>query len=160
MRPRPDRSAWGWRCGTDNDAILKERPFGLANEQGNHGEDVKDYWFYTDNLPTHAYASMVYKYPQAAFPYEDLLRTNGDRGQDVGEYELFDALKDQWLQQRYFDVQVEYAKAEPGRRLLAHHRRPIAGPEPAEIHVLPHLWYRNTWSWEPGPGRAAYHQMR
>jgi hypothetical protein len=83
-----------------NDPIIKERPFGLANEQGNHGEDVKDYWFYTDNLPTHAYAAMVYKYPQAAFPYDDLRRTNRDRGQDVGEYELFDALKDQWLQQR------------------------------------------------------------
>lgn len=95
------------------DAILKERPYGLANEEGNHGEDVKDYWFYTDNLPTHAFASMIYKYPHAAFPYEDLLRTNRSRGQGVGEYELFDALEDQWLQQRYFDVQVEYAKANP-----------------------------------------------
>lgn len=95
------------------DAILKERPYGLSNEQGNRGEDVKDYWFYTGNLPTHAYASMVYKYPQAAFPYEDLRRTNENRGQDLGEYELFDALRDQWLQQRYFDVQVEYAKITP-----------------------------------------------
>ena len=67
------------------DAILKERPYGLANEEGNHGEDVKDYWFYTDNLPTHAFASMIYKYPHAAFPYEDLLRTNRSRGQGVGE---------------------------------------------------------------------------
>jgi len=130
------------------DAILKERPYGLANEEGNHGEDVKDYWFYTDNLPTHAFASMIYKYPHAAFPYEDLLRTNGSRGQGVGEYELFDALEDQWLQQRYFDVQVEYAKANPEdvySRVTVTNR----GPDPAEIHVLPHLWYRNTWSWEP-----------
>src|SRR6478752_4540024 len=90
------------------DPILKERPFGLTNAQGNHGEDVKDYWFYTDNLPTHAYASMVYKYPQAEFPYDDLLRTNQQRGQDVGEYELLDALRDEWLANRYFDVEVEY----------------------------------------------------
>ena len=82
-----------------NDPILKERPYGLSNEQGNHGEDVKDYWFYTDNLPTHAYASMVYKYPQPAFPYDDLLGTNERRGQDQPEYELFDALREDWSAQ-------------------------------------------------------------
>jgi len=129
------------------DEILKERPYGLSNEQGNHGEDVKDYWFYTDNLPTHAYAAMVYKYPQAAFPYDDLLQTNLSRGQDVGEYELFDALRDEWLAQRYFDVVVEYAKASPEDfvcRITVTNR----GPDPAAIHVLPQLWYRNTWSWD------------
>ncbi len=128
------------------DSILKERPYGLSNAQGNHGEDVKDYWFYTDNLPTHAYASMVYKYPQAPFPYADLRRINQDRGQDVGEFELFDALRDQWLQQRYFDVKVEYAKATPEDvfcRITVTNR----GPDAAPIHVLPQLWYRNTWSW-------------
>ena len=132
-----------------NDAILKERPYGLANEQGNHGEDVKDYWFYTDNLPTHAYASAVYKYPQAAFPYEDLLHTNQNRSQDVGEYELFDALRDEWLQQRYFDVTIEYAKAAPEDlycRITVTNR----GPDAAPIHVLPQLWFRNTWSWTHG----------
>lgn len=131
------------------DAILKERPYGLANEQGNHGEDVKDYWFYTDNLPTHAYSSMVYKYPQAAFPYDDLLRTNQQRGQDESEYELFDALREDWLAQRYFDVRVEYAKATPEDvfcRITVTNR----GPDPAPVHVLPQLWYRNTWSWESG----------
>jgi hypothetical protein len=130
-----------------NDEFLKERPYGLSNEQGNHGEDVKDYWFYTDNLPTHAYAAMVYKYPQSAFPYEDLLRTNQSRGQDVGEYELFDALREEWLAHRYFDVEVEYAKASPEDffcRVTVTNR----GPEAATIHVLPQLWYRNTWSWE------------
>jgi hypothetical protein len=129
-----------------NDEFLKERPYGLSNEQGNHGEDVKDYWFYTDNLPTHAYAAMVYKYPQSAFPYEDLLRTNQSRGQDVGEYELFDALREEWLAHRYFDVAVEYAKVSPEDffcRVTVTNR----GPEAATIHVLPHLWYRNTWSW-------------
>lgn len=130
-----------------NDPILKERPYGLSNGQGNHGEDAKDYWFYTDNLPTHAYASMVYKYPQARFPYEDLLQVNQARGQDVGEYELFDALEEQWRANRYFDVQVEYAKASPEDvfcRITVTNR----GPDPAPIHVLPQLWYRNTWTWE------------
>jgi len=130
-----------------NDAILKERPYGLANMQGNHGEDAKDYWFYTDNLPTHAYASMTYKYPHAAFPYDDLLKTNEGRGQDQPEYELFDALKDDWLANRYFDVNVEYAKASPEDvlwRITVINR----GPDPAPIHVLPQLWYRNTWSFE------------
>ncbi|MBU6245971.1 MAG: hypothetical protein KGP12_12225 [Actinomycetales bacterium] len=131
------------------DPFLKERPFGLTNSQGNHGEDVKDYWFYTDNLPTHAYASMTYKYPQARFPYEDLLQVNQSRGQDVGEYELFDALREQWLEQRYWDVVVEYAKATPEDvicRITVTNR----GPDTAAITVLPQLWYRNTWTWD-GP---------
>lgn len=135
------------------DPILKERPYGLTNAQGNHGEDVKDYWFYTDNLPTHAYASMVYKYPQARFPYEDLLQTNEHRGPDVGEYELFDALEQQWRENRYWDVQVEYAKATPEDvvcRITVTNR----GPDTAPITVLPHLWYRNTWTWD-GAGTAA-----
>ncbi|MBK9740107.1 MAG: glucosidase [Actinobacteria bacterium] len=132
-----------------HDAVLKERPFGLTNEQGNHGEDVKDYWFYTDNLPTHAYAAMVYKYPQAAFPYEDLVDANAARDATEPEYELFDALRNDWLANRYFDVTVEYAKAAPEDlvwRITVVNR----GPEPAPIHVLPQIWYRNTWSWEVG----------
>ncbi len=137
----------GLSVWNEADPILKERPYGLSNPQGNHGEDVKDYWFYTDNLPTHAYASMVYKYPQAAYPYDDLLHTNQNRSQDLDEYELFDALREQWLENRYFDVQVEYAKAAPEdiySRITVTNR----GPDTAPIHVLPHLWYRNTWSWD------------
>jgi hypothetical protein len=137
----------GLSLWNEADDILKERPFGLANMQGNHGEDVKDYWFYTDNLPTHAYASMVYKYPQAAFPYADLVAVNGSRGQDQGEYELFDALESQWRENRYFDVLVEYAKASP-EDLICRITVTNRGPDAAPIHVLPHLWYRNTWSWE------------
>lgn len=135
------------------DPILKERPFGVTNAQGNHGEDVKDYWFYTDNLPTHAYAALVYKYPHARFPYEDLVRENAARGQDVGEYELFDALEEQWRQNRYFDVVVEYAKATPEDvvcRITVTNR----GPDAAPITVLPQLWYRNTWTWR-GDGTPA-----
>ena len=132
------------------DPFIKERPFGLTNSQGNHGEDVKDYWFYTDNLPTHAYASMVYKYPQVAFPYEELVRENAARGQAVGEFELFDALEDDWRANRYWDVTVEYAKATPEDvvcRITVVNR----GPDAAPITVLPQLWYRNTWRWsDPG----------
>jgi hypothetical protein len=134
------------------DAILKERPYGLSNSQGNHGEDVKDYWFYTDNLPTHAYASMVYKYPQAAFPYDDLLQTNASRGQDQPEYKLFDALQGDWLANRYFDVEVVYAKPTP-EDVICHITVTNRGPDEAPITVIPQLWYRNTWSWE-GPDAA------
>ncbi len=129
------------------DPILKERPFGLTNAQGNHGEDAKDYWFYTDNLPTHTYASMVYKYPQVTFPYDDLVRVNAERGQDVGEYELFDALEPQWRENRYFDVTCEYAKVSHEDmiwRITAVNR----GPDPAPVVLIPQMWFRNTWSWE------------
>jgi hypothetical protein len=142
-----------------NDPILKERPYGLSNPQGNHGEDVKDYWFYTDNLPTHAYASMVYKYPHAAYPYDDLLRTNETRGQDLGEYELFDALEQQWRENRYFDVVVEYAKASP-EDLVCRITVTNRGPDPAAVHVLPQLWYRNTWTWDPGTVRPRITRSR
>ncbi|MCB0914510.1 MAG: glucosidase [Actinobacteria bacterium] len=129
------------------DRHLKERPFGLTNEQGNHGEDVKEYWFYTDNTPTHSYASMVYKYPQVAFPYDDLVATNAQRSTAEPEYELFDALADDWLANRYFDIQVEYAKVDPEDlcvRITATNR----AAEAAELHLLWQAWYRNTWSWE------------
>jgi hypothetical protein len=141
------------------DPILKERPFGLANLEGNHGEDAKDYWFYTDNLPTHAYASMVYKYPQAPFPYDDLRRVNAARTQDQPEYELFDALRDDWLADRYFDVVVEYAKASPEDvlwRITATNR----GPEPACLDVVPQMWFRNTWSWDPDESRPSITRVR
>jgi len=134
------------------DSILKERPFGLTNGQGNHGEDVKDYWFYTDNLPTHAYASMTYKYPQAAFPYEDLIDVNAQRTQAEGEYELFDALRQDWLANRYWDVTVEYAKATP-EDVVCRISIVNRGPEQAKLWVIPQLWYRNTWTWEPAEGQ-------
>ncbi|MBI1350723.1 MAG: glucosidase [Actinomycetales bacterium] len=135
------------------DPILKERPFGLSNAQGNHGEDVKDYWFYTDNLPTHAYAAMVYKYPQAPFPYDDLVEANRVRGPEQPEYELFDALREDWLADRYFDVEVVYAKPTPEEvicRITVTNR----GADAATITALPQLWYRNTWTWQ-GPKAPA-----
>jgi hypothetical protein len=126
------------------DPILKERLFGLTNSEGNHGEDVKEYYFYLDSTPTHSYMKYLYKYPQAAFPYDDLVATNHNRGRGKPEYELLDT--GVFDQDRYFDVFVEYAKESPEDILvqISIHNR---GPEPAEVHVLPTLWFRNRWSW-------------
>ena len=126
------------------DPILKERMFGLTNSEGNHGEDVKEYWFYLDSTPTHSYLKCQYKYPQRAFPYDDLLSTNGRRSKQEMEYELLDT--GIFDDDRYFDVVVEYAKAGPDDILMlvtAHNR----GPDAATLHLLPTLWFRNTWSW-------------
>ena len=126
------------------DPILKERMFGLTNSEGNHGEDVKEYWFYLDSTPTHSYLKCQYKYPQRAFPYEDLVATNGRRGKQEMEYELLDT--GIFDEDRYFDVVVEYAKGAPTTSsccVTAHNR----GPEAATLHLLPTLWFRNTWSW-------------
>ena len=126
------------------DPILKERMFGLTNSEGNHGEDVKEYWFYLDSTPTHSYLKCQYKYPQRAFPYLDLVSTNGRRGKQDMEYELLDT--GIFDEDRYFDVVVEYAKAGPDDILMlvtAYNR----GPDAATLHLLPTLWFRNTWSW-------------
>jgi len=126
------------------DPILKERMFGLANGEGNHGEDVKEYWFYLDSTPTHSYLKCQYKYPQGAFPYEDLVSTNARRGKQEMEYELLDT--GIFDENRYFDVIVEYAKAAHDDILMlvtAYNR----GPDTAALHLLPTAWFRNTWSW-------------
>jgi len=126
------------------DPILKERLFGLGGNDGNHGEDVKEYYFYLDSTPTHSYMKMLYKYPQSAFPYEELEKENQRRGRELPEYELIDT--GVFDNDRYFDVEVEYAKADQEDiliRITVSNRR--AGD--ALIHVLPTLWFRNTWSW-------------
>jgi len=131
------------------DPILKERMFGLTNGEGNHGEDVKEYWFYLDSTPTHSYLRCLYKYPQRAFPYTDLVATNGRRSKQELEYELLDT--GIFDDDRYFDVVVEYAKAGHDDMVMlvtAHNR----GPERASLHLLPTLWFRNTWSWGDAPG--------
>ena len=127
------------------DPILKERLFGLTNSQGNHGEDVKECYFYLDATPTHSYLKYLYRYPQAAYPYDDLIKTNGVRGPFDLEYELIDT--GAFDEDRYFDVVVEYAKASPEDTLI---RVTVVnrGPEAATLHLLPTLWYRNTWSWD------------
>jgi hypothetical protein len=129
------------------DPILKERLFGLTNSEGNHGEDVKEYYFYLDNTPTHSYMKYLYKYPQREFPYLQLMETNRNRSRHEFEYELLDT--GVFDDDRYFDVFVEYAKADPEDiliRISVHN----CGPDTADIHLLPTLWFRNTWSWSDG----------
>ncbi len=130
------------------DPILKERAFGLTNSEGNHGEDVKEYYFYLDNTPTHSYMKYLYKYPQHAYPYSDLVETNRHRGGRDPEYELCDT--GIFNEGRYFDVLVEYAKATPSE-ILIEIGLTNRGPEPASIDVLPNLWFRNIWASAPAP---------
>ena len=134
------------------DPILKERLFGLTNSESNHGEDVKEYYFYLDSTPTHSYMKYLYKYPQAAFPYDDLVATSRQRNRGDMEYELLDT--GIFNDDRYFDVFVEYAKDSPEDMLIQ-----ISvcnrGPEPATLHVLPTLWFRNTWTWWPGTAKPS-----
>ena len=130
----------------ERDPILKERLFGLTNAQGNHGEDVKELYYFLDGTPTHSYMRMLYKYPHAEFPYTRLVAENAARGVTDREFELVDT--GVFNERRYFDVVVEYAKASADDILMqvtAHNR----GPDPAPLHILPQLWARNTWSWEP-----------
>jgi len=135
------------------DPILKERLFGLTNSQGNHGEDVKEYYFYLDSTPTHSFMKCLYKYPQVAFPYADLVETNGRRSRNEMEYELLDT--GVFKEDRYFDVFVEYAKAGP-EDILVKISAANRGPEAAELHLLPTLWFRNDWSsWIAKSNRAA-----
>jgi Mannosylglycerate hydrolase MGH1-like glycoside hydrolase domain len=131
------------------DPILKERLFGLTNSEGNHGEDVKEYYFYLDSTPTHSYMKYLYKYPQAAYPYSDLVETNRRRTRDEMEYELLDT--GVFAEDRYFDVFVEYAKGGP-EDILVQITAVNRGPAAAELHVLPTLWFRNDWaSWMARP---------
>ena len=132
------------------DPILKERLFGLTGHEGNHGEDVKECYFYLDSTPTHSFMRYLYKYPQAAFPYADLVDENRRRDRTQGEYELLDtgALDGD----RYFDVLVEYAKAATDD-ILVTITAANRGPDPADLDLLPTLWFRNTWSWTPGTSR-------
>ena len=138
------------------DPILKERLFGLTNGEGNHGEDVKEYYFYLDNTPTHSYMKYLYKYPQQEFPYRNLVEANRSRSREELEYELLDT--GVFDLDRYFDVFVEYAKADPKDILIlisVHNR----GPETAEIHLLPTLWFRNTWSGDKDSSKPTIRQV-
>ena len=137
------------------DPILKERLFGLTNSEGNHGEDVKEYYFYLDNTPTHSYMKYLYKYPQRAYPYEDLVNTNQKRSRTEIEYELIDT--GIFEEDRYFDIFVEYAK-ETAENILVRITVWNRGPEPATLHVLPTIWFRNVWSWGDNVQRPVLEQ--
>ena len=134
------------------DPILKERLFGLTNSEGNHGEDVKELYYYVDATPSHSYLKMLYKYPQRAYPYAELVNENAARGIGAHEHELIDT--GVFADNRYFDVFVEYAQAAVDdvlMRVTVHNR----GPDSAALHVLPQLWFRNTWSWTHGAARPS-----
>jgi hypothetical protein len=141
---RHQMMCFGLALWNGRDPILKERLFGLTGNQGNHGEDVKEYYFYLDSTPTHSYMRMLYKYPQAEFPYQHLVEENGRRGRGEPEFELLDT--GVFSQGRYFDVFVEYAKADV-EDILIRITMANRGPETSAIHVLPQFWFRNTWSW-------------
>ncbi len=143
---RYQNACLGVAVWNEQDRILKERFFGVTGPQGNHGEDVKEVYYYLDGTPTHSYMRMLYKYPQVTYPYNGLVEENGARGYRDAEYEITDALSDAFEAGRYFDIRVEYAKASDDDilcRITATNRAQEAAP----IHLLPHLWYRNTWSW-------------
>ena len=136
-----------------NDAILKERMYGLTGPEGNHGEDCKELYYYLDNTPTHSYMKHLYKYPQAAYPYADLSQTSQNRGKQDLEYEVLDT--GVFNDNRYFDVFTEYAKADEEDilvKITVHNR----GPEAAPITVLPTLWLRNLWSFGQAEGDAQH----
>ncbi len=147
---RHQRICFAVALWNEHDPILKERLFGLTGSEGNHGEDVKEYYFYLDSTPTHSYMKYVYKYPQAAFPYDRLVSENRRRGKSDPEFELIDT--GVFDEDRYFDVQVEYAKATPENlliRITVFNR----AAEAARLHLLPTIWFRNTWSWGNGAAR-------
>ena len=138
------------------DPILKERLFGLTNSEGNHGEDVKEYYFYLDSTPTHSYMKYLYKYPQRAYPYADLIETNRRRSRNEFEYELLDT--GIFAEDRYFDVFVEYAKATP-EDVFVKIKVANRGPETAVLHVLPTIWFRHTWSSDGGGPKPTLRHM-
>ncbi len=142
------------------DSIIKERLFGLVPSQGNHGEDVKEYYYHLDNTPTHSYMKFLYKYPQAAFPYKKLVQENRRRLGTGPEFELVDT--GIFQENRYFDIFVQYAKSSP-EEIVARIEAVNRGPEAAALDILPHLWFRNTWAWGPGswgPGEHAEPAIR
>ena len=130
------------------DPILKERYFGVDSLDGNHGEDVKEYYFYIDNTPTHSYMRYLYKYPQKAYPYQQLIDESRKRGGDAPEFELLDT--GIFDEDRYFDITIEYAKVN-AEDIVIRVEAANRGPEPAPLHILPHLWFRNTWAWGASP---------
>jgi hypothetical protein len=138
-----------------NDPILKERLFGLTNSEGNHGEDVKEYYFYLDSTPTHSFMKYLYKYPQNAYPYGDLIETSRQRSRNDMEYELLDT--GVFNDDKYFDVEVEYAKAAPND-VLIQITLSNRGPQAASLHVLPTLWFRNTWTWWTDHEKPSLHE--
>ncbi|HEY6071746.1 MAG TPA: hypothetical protein VIU85_10270, partial [Chthoniobacterales bacterium] len=138
------RLCYAFAFWNERDPFLKERLFGLSQPQGNHGEDVKELYWYIDNTPTHSFMRMIYRYPQTRFPYEELIAYNSARSKMAGEYEIWNTSA--FAENRYFDIEIEYAKAGT-HDVLIRVNATNCGPEPAPLHLLPTIWFRNTWSW-------------
>ena len=141
---RKGRLCFAFAFWNERDPFLKDRLFGVTGPQGNHGEDVKELYWYTDSTPSHSYMSMLYRYPQARFPYEELVAQSGARSRTEREFELSDT--GVLAQNRFFDIAIEYAKASP-HDILIRATATNCGPDPAMLHLLPTIWFRNTWSW-------------
>ena len=141
---RQGRLCFALALWNGQDSILKERLFGLGTKEGNHGEDVKECYFYQDSTPTHSYMKALYKYPQRAFPYEELVEENLRRSRLDPEFELIDT--GIFSESRYFDVQIQYAKI-AASDILIRIRATNRGPETSPLHILPTIWFRNTWAW-------------
>src|SRR6184192_3260746 len=138
------RLCFAWAFWNGQDPILKERLFGLTGPQGNHGEDVKELYWYLDNTPSHSYMRILYRYPQTRFPYQELVSRNANRSRTQPEFELWHT--DALAEQRYFDIEITYAKRAP-EDILIRATATNRGPESAILHFLPTIWFRNTWSW-------------
>src|SRR5258707_1224858 len=144
LSDRKQRLCFAFAFWNERDTILKERLFGLTGPQGNHGEDVKEVYWYDDATPSHSYMAMGYRYPQAPFPYDQLVGEAARRSRTDPEFELWDT--GVFDQNRFFDIQIEYAKCSP-YDILVMVTATNRGPQPAPIHLLPTIWFRNTWSW-------------
>jgi Mannosylglycerate hydrolase MGH1-like glycoside hydrolase domain len=140
------RLCFAFAFWNERDPFLKERLFGLSGPQGNHGEDVKELYWYIDNTPTHSFMRMIYRYPQSRFPYEELVAVNQARSKFEGEFEIWNTSA--WAENRYFDIEIEYAKAD-AHDILIRASAKNCGPESGPLHLLPTIWFRNTWSWQP-----------
>ena len=150
------RLCLAWTFWNGKDPILKERLFGLSGPQGNHGEDVKELYWHLDNTPSHSYMRMLYRYPQNRFPYEELISRNGSRSRLEPEFELWHT--NVLAENRYFDIEITYAKATPDD-ILIRATATNRGPDPANLHLLPTLWFRNTWSWGRDPRKPTLRAM-
>ncbi len=138
------RLCFAFALWNERDPFLKERLFGLSQSEGNHGEDVKELYWYLDNTPTHSFMRMVYRYPQSRFPYEELIARGASRSKMEGEFEIWDTPA--FAEDRFFEIEIEYAKADPHDILIRVNAK-NSGPEAAPLHLLPTIWFRNTWSW-------------
>ena len=153
---RKGRLCFAFAFWNERDPFLKERFFGVSGPQGNHGEDVKELYWYIDNTPSHSFMRMAYRYPQTRFPYEELVAQSGARSKMEGEFELWDTGA---FDGNFFDIEIEYAKATPNDILICA-TATNCGPEPATLHLLPTIWFRNTWSWGRDARRPNLHLGR